>query len=136
MKTIENDINKAINSLFISLPEPESFKSYKDLLFGLNKNILFYFDNKGEFNNKINTRLEFKDSTFLTNFLKQEKSLAVKFQEFEKAAEINELIESYGGQKDIDYFNLYYQVKIINDNEVIITFKTNSLILRYELIGN
>jgi hypothetical protein len=132
---LEKDLTTAINKLFNSLPEPETFKSLKDLLFNSYKKLHFYFDKNGRFNNKINPTLEFKNGELLINFLKQEKNLSVKFQEFEEAAEINKMIESYVGLTSIDHFNLYYSLGISKDDRIKVVFKTNSLILKYELLG-
>ena len=101
-KQLEKDLTTEINRLFNNLSKTGSFESIKKSLFSKNKQLHFYFNNNGQFDNKVNSTLEFENNEVLSNFLKQEKNLAVKFQEFEKAAEINELIESYAGQNDID----------------------------------
>lgn len=130
-----NEISLAINSLFLNITEPITFPVNKSNLFKRYKKLYFKIDHRMGFEFSINPIFRFDDAERLHEFLEHEKQLSVRFQDYEGAAELHKLLNEKEGSTDSDNFYLNYTVEITED-EVMVFFNTNSLVFKYEVIGN
>lgn len=129
-----NEISLAVNSIFLDIVEPMTFNLNKGNLFNSYNKLYFRYDNSESLEFSTHPIFRFDTANLLNEFLQREKQLAIRFQEFELAVELNDLINEKGHSDTLDNFYLNYSIEINND-EVQVFFNTNSLVFKYEMIG-
>lgn len=129
-----NEISIAVNSIFLDIVEPMTFNLNKNSLFTTYKKLYFRFDASDGLEFSMNPIFRFDSTKLLNDFLEREKQLSLRFQEFEIAADLKNLINEKGNTDNLDNFYLNYSIEI-NEDEVHVFFNTNSLVFKYEMIG-
>lgn len=135
MDTKSNNILQSqIENLFLSLPHEVDFQNKKRELLKEWSKISFLY--KKGLSSKFSTSptLKFENVESLKEFLQREKTLALKFQEFENGALISNLLKDSTQTTSATFFRLDYDIEHL-DKEIKVLFDTNSLIFKYEVIG-
>lgn len=125
----EKELHLQINHLFSCTAKPVEFKAILMHLINQWKNISFLYSENKNLKYKTQTGITADNNEEMRLFLTKEKRLAVDAKEFEKAAQIRDLLNNQREVKRMEYFQLSYVIRN-KGNGIIVTFSTNSKIFK------
>jgi len=135
---MDNKLNKVlqrhIEKLFLSLPDVVNFQAQKKEIINTWSKIAFIYKKGAKQNFSINPILVFKSVDALRDFLRKEKELTLKFQEFENVVLLSKLLKNSTETTLTDFFKMDYEIEYSN-KEIKVIFNTNSLIFKYKATG-
>ena len=133
MKTInkeeEREICILVEQLFSCIAKPTNFEAVAKIIDNKWKGISFSYSQYENLKYKTKTDITADSIDAMRLFLSKEKGLAIDSKEFEKAAQIRDLLNNQRGLLKTNYFKLSYDISNIG-KEIIVTFNTNSSIFK------